>query len=213
MTLDPTARHSDPRLADVLGSPGSQWSEADTKLALEYVASRHVLSLLLAVAKLALGGLYTNEDAEDVVFGFLGGEFADAAREFDPRRGSLLSFVKGCIRRSCLKFKRKLIKHPATISLTTSIGNRPEQVKTDLQIIDPSPDPQVRSEQQELQEALQRGLNKLPDPYRKMIILRHFSQRSYAEIAAAFGITETNARVRVFRARQMLKAIMTRGWP
>lgn len=51
---------------------------------------------------------------------------------------------------------------------------------------------------------LERALAGLDDLYRLPFVLRQIEERSYDEIAAILGITVTNAKVRVHRAREML---------
>lgn len=51
---------------------------------------------------------------------------------------------------------------------------------------------------------LERALAGLDELYRLPFVLRQIEERSYDEIAAILGITVTNAKVRVHRAREML---------
>lgn len=52
------------------------------------------------------------------------------------------------------------------------------------------------------------ALKKLPDNMREVLVLKEYSEMSYKEIGEQLGITESNVKVRVFRARNLLlKAI------
>jgi len=53
-------------------------------------------------------------------------------------------------------------------------------------------------------EDVQRAVDALPPDYRELIILRHFSYRSYEEMAKITGLPLGTVKNRIFRARQML---------
>ncbi|MBN1686312.1 MAG: RNA polymerase sigma factor [Spirochaetales bacterium] len=52
---------------------------------------------------------------------------------------------------------------------------------------------------------VQRALKKLPFNLRTAIVLREYGDLSYRDIAKVLGISESNVKVRVFRAREQLK--------
>ena len=53
-------------------------------------------------------------------------------------------------------------------------------------------------------EDVQRAVDDLPPDYRELIILRHFSYRSYEEMAKITGLPLGTVKNRIFRARQIL---------
>lgn len=53
------------------------------------------------------------------------------------------------------------------------------------------------------------ALGQLSDSYREALVLRYVQELSYEEVAAATGVTEGNARVRVMRGRVALKRVLT----
>lgn len=53
------------------------------------------------------------------------------------------------------------------------------------------------------------ALDSLPTSYREALTLRYVQELSYEEVAAATGVTEGNARVRVMRGRAALKRALT----
>ena len=72
------------------------------------------------------------------------------------------------------------------------------------------PKPVVRSGETELlrtesAELVQAALEKLPFKLRSIIVLREFGGLSYKEIAKVAGISESNVKIRVYRAREQLK--------
>lgn len=58
-------------------------------------------------------------------------------------------------------------------------------------------------------DAVARALGQLSESYREALVLRYVDELSYEEVAAATGVTEGNARVRVMRGRLALKRAMT----
>lgn len=68
--------------------------------------------------------------------------------------------------------------------------------------------PERSALEQENREAVQRALQKLPDIYRLVTILRYWNDLSYDEIAQATGLTESTIKTRLHRARHMLAAAL-----
>jgi RNA polymerase sigma-70 factor (ECF subfamily) len=56
----------------------------------------------------------------------------------------------------------------------------------------------------EQQAIVQRALQKLPDNYRTVTVLRYWNDLSYEEIAQVTGLTESTIKTRLHRARHML---------
>jgi RNA polymerase sigma-70 factor (ECF subfamily) len=75
-----------------------------------------------------------------------------------------------------------------------------------------SSDPPGRSDQtrREMQALLHSVLSQLSDHQRKVIILRDIEGIPYSEIAAILKCTEQAARLKVFRARNRLKKILSK---
>jgi RNA polymerase sigma-70 factor (ECF subfamily) len=51
-------------------------------------------------------------------------------------------------------------------------------------------------------------ISRLDDPYREVITLRYYNDLTYAEIAEVLDISISNVKVRLFRARKMLKTML-----
>ena len=60
----------------------------------------------------------------------------------------------------------------------------------------------------ETTEEVQEILNKLPVNLRMVLILKEFAELNYKEIGRILGISEGNVKVRVFRARERLAALL-----
>ena len=60
----------------------------------------------------------------------------------------------------------------------------------------------------ETSEEVQEALNKLPENLRMVLILKEYAEMNYKEIGRVLGISEGNVKVRVFRARERLAALL-----
>ena len=60
----------------------------------------------------------------------------------------------------------------------------------------------------ETSEEVQTALDKLPENLRIVLILKEYAEMNYKEIGRILGISEGNVKVRVFRARERLAALL-----
>ena len=60
----------------------------------------------------------------------------------------------------------------------------------------------------EMSERIQAALLKLPPENREVVVLRHFGELCYADIAAALGVPEKTVKSRLYTARQRLAEIL-----
>ena len=58
---------------------------------------------------------------------------------------------------------------------------------------------------------IQEALDKLPENLRMVLILKEYAEMNYKEIGRVLGISEGNVKVRVFRARERLAALLQGG--
>lgn len=97
-----------------------------------------------------------------------------------------------------------------TVSLNEKIGKDEEQ-----EIIDLLPDSNDGTEEQllkkETQSLIQKAMLNLQDNYRTIIVLKDVEDLSYDEIALTMDISLDKVKVWLFRARQQLRAIITKG--
>ena len=78
----------------------------------------------------------------------------------------------------------------------------------DERLVDPGPTQEEQSMRREVAEAVQAALQRLPDADREVLVLRHWLERSYAEIADALGLPESTVKSRLFEARQRLGRLL-----
>lgn len=62
----------------------------------------------------------------------------------------------------------------------------------------------------DLKEVLDEALEKLPEVQRSVVLLRDYEGYNYAEIAEITGLSESQVKVYIFRARKTLKAYIKR---
>lgn len=60
----------------------------------------------------------------------------------------------------------------------------------------------------ETKDAVLEALDKLPEKFRSILILREYADLNYQEIGRVLGISEGNVKVRVFRAREKLSQLL-----
>lgn len=85
---------------------------------------------------------------------------------------------------------------------------RPMSAMTDIATAD---GPFEALEQRERQRLVQAALLDLPPAYREVVVLRHFSELSYEEMAVALDIPVKTVKSRLYTARQQLGARLF-GW-
>ena len=100
----------------------------------------------------------------------------------------------------CIDFLRSKGRKP-TVSLT--MENDDEEVQ-ELDVADDRFDPEENFQRAELQRAVQRGLNTLPEEFRTILILRELEGMSYAEIGEILHLEEGTVKSRLVRARSRL---------
>ena len=102
----------------------------------------------------------------------------------------------------CLDHLRRQGRRPAS-SLTTEDEDGEEQ---QWDVPDESQSPERLLEQKLTREAVQRGLETLPEDQRQILLLREIRGMSYEEIGAALDLEPGTVKSRIFRARKKLVA-------
>ena len=98
-------------------------------------------------------------------------------------------------------------------------NNMPQYFEEDLytsnttSIVDQSEDNLQRTPEDEVidkqrLQLLRAAVSELPDRYRKVIELRYYEDLAYEEIAERLGLTLSNVKIQILRAKQMLSQLM-----
>ncbi|MBP5496620.1 MAG: sigma-70 family RNA polymerase sigma factor [Bacteroidales bacterium] len=98
-------------------------------------------------------------------------------------------------------------------------NNMPQYFEEDLytssttSIIDQSEDNLQRTPEEEVidkqrLQLLRAAVSELPDKYRKVIELRYYEDLAYEEIAERLGLSLSNVKIQIMRAKQMLSQLM-----
>jgi len=112
------------------------------------------------------------------------------ARDFDPERGALLSWLLGIAR----NFVRRRSGYDAARDDADDSADLPA----------PSAGPDAALIARQDVEALRRAVASLPPHYRDVLVLVELAERSYAEAAAICGCELNTVRSRLSRARALL---------
>jgi RNA polymerase sigma-70 factor (ECF subfamily) len=90
-------------------------------------------------------------------------------------------------------------------------SRRPGEI-LDERIEDPAATPEGNAMRNEMAATVQAALLDLGEDDRQVLVLRHWLDRSYAEISEAIGLPESTVKSRLFEARQRLgRALNRRG--
>jgi RNA polymerase sigma-70 factor (ECF subfamily) len=68
--------------------------------------------------------------------------------------------------------------------------------------------PDISYEKSETQKIVRESINELPDKFREIIILNHFQEMSYEQIASILDIPHGSVMSRLYYARKKLKEIL-----
>jgi RNA polymerase sigma-70 factor (ECF subfamily) len=87
----------------------------------------------------------------------------------------------------------------------TEDGNMPRA------IVDPSDNPETLYEKKSIQQFIQRGLLKLKEDQRELLVLRDLQGFSYEEMGELLGLPEGTIKSKLHRARMDLKGILEKA--
>ncbi|XZE18480.1 RNA polymerase sigma factor [Pirellulaceae bacterium SH449] len=111
-------------------------------------------------------------------------------------------------------FALKILRKRKTVSMSSFSEITKEDSYGDLphpEFIAPwTETAQQIAERHEFQDELERALDGLDEKYRSVFLLRDVEQLSVRETSEALGLTESTVKVRLLRARLMLREEMTR---
>lgn len=120
-------------------------------------------------------------------------------REGDP----FLPWFHRILRNTCFSFLRKRGRL-RKISISAGRGQGGED-EGDWELVDDGPPPSDRMEREECASAFHEAMKFLSARDREILILRHYRELSYKEIAESLGIPQGTVMSRLFHARRRLR--------
>lgn len=100
----------------------------------------------------------------------------------------------------CIDFIRK--KKISTYSIDEEHELEEDSIQREIPDWTKLPDHELFQKQRN--EIIHEAINSLPEHYRKVIIMRHFEDKSYEEIAKELKLPIGTVKVHIFRARELL---------
>jgi RNA polymerase sigma-70 factor (ECF subfamily) len=153
------------------------------------------------VFSVAFRMLGTRADAEDVAQQ----AFADAYAALDRFRseGRKNAFSTWVIRIAINRCKDVLKSKKRTEEpLDSEVAGREAMFAHDTR------DPEVHLAEAHTRRLLEQALQRVPDKYREVLVLKDVEELSYEEIRGILGLPITTLKIRVVRARGMLRALI-----
>ena len=117
-------------------------------------------------------------------------------------RASFSTWVTRILINECL-FRLKEKKHVADWYETVSVNTNNQQNSMEVQT------PVTKMLNAELKKILEDGILQLPEKYRTVFIMRELENMNVAETVACLNISETNVKVRLNRAKALLRELLT----
>jgi RNA polymerase sigma-70 factor (ECF subfamily) len=148
------------------------------------------------------------EDARDVAQDTLLQAFRSIKSVREP--GALRSWLYRVASNACLMKRRKGKHEPQReLSLDELMPSRPDDAR--LEIPDVSALPDLALERSRVRVAVREAIEELPPHYRIVLVLRDMEQLSTREVAEALDLPETTVKMRLHRARLMVRRQLEAG--
>ena len=129
----------------------------------------------------------------------------------DARDATQSAFVKAWINLGQFDRSRRLFSWLYRIALNESLNRlrmRRRQEPLDERLVDTGRSPDEGAEQVEERRQLEQAMTQLSDAHREVLVLRHWLQLSYEEIADAIGVPSKTVKSRLFSARTRLGEVL-----
>lgn len=144
------------------------------------------------------------EDAEEVAQETLMKVFENLAQLREPEH--LKPWVFRIAKNACLTKRRRSIFAPAHEVSLEALRPRRDSESGELDIADWSAVPESAAQNAELRGVLDGAVQRLPELYRAIFLLRDVEGLSTAESADILGVSEDVVKTRLHRARLLLRA-------
>lgn len=162
---------------------------------------RRYQDMVFATAVRLLGNPTEAEDVAQTVF-------MRAFQRFEELRPSptAAGWLKTVTRNTCLNHLSRYRRRWRFFSELTTTDDTSEPFETELVSVAPSIAEDL--EHAERREQLERALRQLPDHQRVPLVLFHFEDLSYQDIAAALGVSLGKVKTDIHRGREALRQLM-----
>lgn len=155
------------------------------------------------IYNLALRILRNKEDAEDILQEtFM--TVVEKLHTFDGRSGFFTWIYRIATNASLMKLRKKKLVFKDIGDDTDYAENVENRV-----FVDWTQDPSINVYDQEVKKKIDEAVNKLSEIYRSVFVLRDIEGLSIKETSAILNITEENVKIRLRRARQYLRDILS----
>ena len=155
------------------------------------------------IYNLALRILRNKEDAEDILQEtFL--TVVEKLHTFDGRSGFFTWIYRIATNASLMKLRKKKLVFQDLEDDTEYSDSIESRV-----FVDWTQDPSINIYDEEVKKKINEAVNKLSDIYRSVFVLRDIEGLSIKETSTILNITEENVKIRLRRARQFLRDILS----
>ena len=196
------------QITDLFDKPGRLWSDEEKEGFAEWLESQRK-RLLVFILK-CLGHWAHPEDAEDAWNSFLSNSFDRLINKYDPAQGKMIPFLKICLRRHCLRIRKKERERrwrEISFDWPPLPASASSAQKLEIRLIDKGGTLQRLETSQWINRALAK-LRKKNYLYFHLIVEHHLREKSTQEISLKLGKSKAAIVSTLFRARQELKRYM-----
>lgn len=125
------------------------------------------------------------------------------------RGGSFKSWLFRTVTNACYDELRRQKRRPS-VPLEPAMSDAEEEMDSPAWLADNSSNPQELSETREIEQAVQRCIQALPDEFRMIVVLVDIQGLNYAEASSAIGKPLGTIKSRLARARLRLRHCLNR---
>ena len=196
-----------PDIERIFDAPGREWRPEERIRVCAWLFEDRQLRYLLVFASRHLGHGATAEDAENAWGEFCLKRLDSVINSYDPAKGlRFWEYLLFCFKQFCWDEGEKIRKRRQREEPLIERVETEEGEFTELQIVDgdPKSNPEEAVLQKEEQLVVRKCVNELPLPYRQVVMMRYFEEMTVRDIAGVLGISVSNVKVRLFRARLQL---------
>lgn len=188
----------------IFRKPGGDWTAGERLRVKVWLNTPPLIGRLVRRTALYLGVNASEEDAEDTWASFCLAELDKTIDWYDPDRAPFSPFLLMRLRQFCSDARARIARRrEEPLESRTQDGDVHELV-----VVDPADDPEQRLVGQ---ISLQECLAALRPEMLVVVIRRCFQGHSVRETARDLGISEALVRIRLFRAKQRLRACLEPG--